>query len=63
MIDNLDGPGFRILGDIDKFSSTDYGPGSEWWKNSKVKTWEQITASRPHRKMARLKVYDLQWVK
>jgi hypothetical protein len=57
----MDGPGFRMLGDIDNF--TDFNPGKDWWKNTKLWTWDKFKETYAHRKMARLKVYDQRWVR
>jgi RHS repeat-associated protein len=57
----MDGPGFRMLGDIDKF--TDFNPGKDWWKDAKLWTWKKFKETYLHRKMARLKVHDQRWVR
>ena len=57
----MDGPGFRMLGDIDDF--TDFNPGKDWWKNAKLWTWKKFKETYLHRKMARLKVHDQKWVR
>ncbi len=57
----MDGPGFRQLGNIDDF--TDCNPGVDWWKDSDLWDWAKFKETYPFRKMARLKVYDLKWVK
>jgi len=57
----MDGPGFRMLGDIDNFE--DFNPGKDWWKEAKLWTWRKFKETYPHRKMARLKVHDQRWVR
>jgi len=57
----MDGPGFRMLGDIDDF--TDFNPGKDWWKDAKLWTWKKFKETYLHRKMARLKVHDQKWVR
>lgn len=57
----LNGPGFRKLGDIDEFEN--YNPGYMWWKESRIMKWSEFKNIYPNRKMAQLKVYDLQWLK
>ncbi len=57
----MDGPGFRMLGDIDDFEN--FNPGKDWWKDAKLWTWEKFKETYLHRKMARLKVHDLRWVR
>jgi RHS repeat-associated protein len=57
----MDGPGFRMLGDIDDFK--DFNPGKDWWKSATLWTWDKFKETYAHRKMARLKVHDLKWVR
>jgi RHS repeat-associated protein len=57
----MDGPGFRMLGDIDNFK--DFNPGKDWWKDAKLWTWDKFKETYAHRKMARLKVHDQKWVR
>jgi hypothetical protein len=57
----MDGPGFRMLGDIDDFE--EFNPGKDWWKNATLWTWKKFKETYPHRKMARLKVHDQRWVR
>jgi hypothetical protein len=57
----MDGPGFRMLGDIDNF--VDFNPGKDWWKEATLWTWKNFKETYLHRKMARLKVHDQRWVK
>ncbi len=57
----MDGPGFRMLGDIDDFE--DFNPGKYWWKDAKLWTWKKFKETYLHRKMARLKVHDQRWVR
>lgn len=54
----MDGPGFRELGDLDKYLN----PGKDWWKKVTLWDWDRFKARFPYRKMARLKVYDINWV-
>lgn len=55
------GPGFRMLGDIDDFK--DFNPGKDWWKDKDLPTWDELKKDRPCRRMARLKVHDVRWVR
>lgn len=57
----MNGPGFRMLGDIDDFP--EFTPPKDWWKNTDLPNWDNIKSKYPYRKMAKLKVYDLQWLK
>lgn len=57
----MNGPGFRQLGDIDKFA--DCNPGKNWWKNAALWDWGKFKEVYLFRRMARLKIYDLKWVK
>jgi hypothetical protein len=57
----MDGPGFRQLGNIDDF--TNCNPGLDWWKEEKLWDWDKFKQEYKYRKMARLKVYDLKWIR
>ncbi|MDC0710175.1 hypothetical protein POL68_16985 [Stigmatella sp. ncwal1] len=61
---NLNGVGFRGLGNAEKFS---FKPPQGWWQNSalwkdgKVWTWQRIRDCYPDLQMAPLKVTRLEW--
>ena len=54
----LDGPGFRMLGGLDNVCLEKH-----WWLNQGLKTWSDIKNLYPYRRMVRLRVNDLKWVK
>ncbi len=56
----MNGPGFRMHGDLDAFE--DQHPGSRWWENEAVWTWEKFRHTYPHMKLAKLDVEDVKWV-
>ncbi len=58
---NLNGVGFRHLGNISEFP--DMHPGERWWADSGLWTWKQFRKSYPNMKMAELYVYDMSWVR
>jgi hypothetical protein len=64
---NMNGPGFRKLGDLDDDSDWVKGrsPARNWWEKEDLQKWDEMTKSPnyPYWRMVRLKVYDLKWVK
>jgi hypothetical protein len=57
----MNGPGFRMLGNIDQFDN--YAPPKEWWKDEELWTWNDIKNAYPFLKIARLHVSDTQWAR
>ncbi len=54
----MDGPGYREIGDLDKFPY----PGADWFKSSTVWTWARFRETYPYMKLAKLAVDDVSWV-
>lgn len=55
------GPGFRKLGHID--NHTNCCPGEKWWDNSSLWNWERFKSNHKERKLARLHINKIVWVK
>jgi hypothetical protein len=60
-VHGMKGPGFWEIGDLDRVPG--YSPGRDWWNSDTVPTWQAVKKHHPYLKMARLKVYDLNWVR
>ena len=52
------GPGYRKIGDLDRYPH----PGADWFENPAVWTWSRFREAYPYLKMAKLAVYDVDWV-
>ena len=56
----MNGPGFRMHGDLDSFQNQH--PGARWWENEGLWTWAKFRSSYPHMKLAKLNVEGVGWV-
>src|SRR5207244_2317082 len=56
-----DGPAFQKIADLDDV--TDFNPPRDWWNADNVPTWGETKTRHPYLMVARLKVYDLRWVR
>ncbi len=54
----LNGVGFRMLGNYKQVGN----PGSEWWKNTNLRTWQKIKNTYPIRKHCVLHVDKINWI-